>query len=167
MLSIEEKKEKTTFCSKHLKPWVSVLTKTEKISGKHNIKWSYASINAWSLNYAVAPFAFKPYIYYACSKLILFNTHNNCLGCMEIVPIHCGAGSVKVNYYRCMRKIWGLVKPHKVNKLQMRLSYCRIYFNTVCNMKKHKQAYTNKAFTSKNRFQEPFQDTHSVIFVVF
>ena len=24
---------------------------------------------------------------------------------------------------------------HKVNKLQMRLSYCRIYFNTVCNMK--------------------------------
>ena len=27
------------------------------------------------------------------------------------------------------------VKPHKVNKLQMRLSYCRIYFNIVCNMK--------------------------------
>ena len=31
-----------------------------------------------------------------------------------------------------------LVKPHKVNKLQMRLSYCHIYFNTICNMKKHK-----------------------------
>ena len=58
-------------------------------------------------------------------------------GCMEILPTHCGAGSaVKVNYYRCMGKIRGLVKPHKVNKLQMRLSYRRIYFNTVCNMKK-------------------------------
>ena len=35
-----------------------------------------------------------------------------------------------------MRKIWGLVlKPHKVNILQMRLSYCRTYFNTVCNIK--------------------------------
>ena len=75
----------------------------------------------------------NPYIYYTCSKLILFNTHNKCLGLF--LPTHCGAGSVKVNYYRCMRKIWGLVKPHKVNKLQMRLSYCRIYFNTVCNMK--------------------------------
>ena len=74
---------------------------------------------------------------------------------------HCGAGSVKVNYYRSMRKIWGLVKPHKVNKLQMRLSYCRIYFYTVCNMKKHKYSYTNKLFTSKNRFQY----THSVVFV--
>ena len=99
----------------------------------------------------------------------------NAWGCMEILPTHCGAGSVKVNYYRCMRKILGLVKPHKVNKRHMRLSYCRIYFN----MKKHKQPYTealrqsytlrgymllpytNKAFTSKNRFQ------NSVIFVVF
>ena len=63
-------------------------------------------------------------------------THiTNASGCMEILPTHCGAGSVKVNYYRCMRNIWGLVKPHKVNKLQMRFSYCRIYFNTVCNMK--------------------------------
>ena len=43
---------------------------------------------------------------------------------------------VKVNYYRCMRKILGLVKPHKVNKRHMRLSYCRIY----SNMKKHNLA---------------------------
>ena len=53
----------------------------------------------------------------------------NAWGCMEILPTHCGAGSVKVNYYRCMRKILGLVKPHKVNKRHMRLLYCRIYFN--------------------------------------
>ena len=74
------------------------------------------------------------FIMHAASLYYL--THiTNVWGCMEILPTHCGAGSVKVNYYRCMRKIWGLVKPHKVNKLQMRLSYCRIYFNTVCNMK--------------------------------
>ena len=74
------------------------------------------------------------FIIHAASLYYL--THiTNVWGCMEILPTHCGAGSVKVNYYRCMRKIWGLVKPHKVNKLQMRLSYCRIYFNTVCNMK--------------------------------
>ena len=69
---------------------------------------------------------------------LYFLTHiTNVWGCMEILPTHCGAGSVKVNYYRSMRKIWGLVKPQKVNKLQMRLSYHRIYFKTVCNMKKH------------------------------
>ena len=34
-------------------------------------------------------------------------------GCMEILPTHCGAGSVKVNYYRSKRNILGLVKPHK------------------------------------------------------
>ena len=74
------------------------------------------------------------FIIHAASLYYL--THiTNIWGCMEILPIHCGAGSVKVNYYRCMRKLWGLVKPHKVNKLQMRLSYCRVYFNTVCNMK--------------------------------
>ena len=74
------------------------------------------------------------FIIHAASLYYL--THiTNVWGCMEILPIHCGAGSVKVNYYRSMRKIWGLVKPHKVNKLQMRLSYCRIYFNTVCNLK--------------------------------
>ena len=50
---------------------------------------------------------------------------------MEILPAHYGAGSVKVNYYRCTYSI-------KVNKLQMRLPYYRIYCNTVCNMKKHK-----------------------------
>ena len=53
----------------------------------------------------------------------------NAWGCMEILPTHCSAGSVKVNYHRCMRKIWGLVKPHKVNIRQMRLLYYRIYFN--------------------------------------
>ena len=58
----------------------------------------------------------------------------NAWGCTEILPTHCGAGSVKVNYHGCMRKILGLVKPHKVNKRHMRLSYCRIY----SNMKKHK-----------------------------
>ena len=66
------------------------------------------------------------FIIHAASLYYL--THiTNVWGCMEILPMHCGAVSVKVNYYRCMRKIWGLVKPHKVNKLQMRLSYCRIY----------------------------------------
>ena len=64
------------------------------------------------------------YIIHAASFHYL--THiTNASGCMEILPTHCGAGSVKVNYYRCMRKIWGLVKPHKVNKRHMRLSYCR------------------------------------------
>ena len=95
---------------------------------------------------------------------LYYLTHiTNVWGCMEILPTHCGAGSVKVNYYRFMMKVWGLVKPHNVNKLQMRLSYCSIYYNTVCNMKKHKKAYTNKAFTSKNRFQDT--QWHSVIFV--
>ena len=48
----------------------------------------------------------NPYIYYTCSKLILFNTHNKCLGLyasvskglkitLEILPKHCAAGSVK------------------------------------------------------------------------
>ena len=33
-------------------------------------------------------------------------THiTNAWGCMEILPTHCGAGYVKVNYYRCTRKI--------------------------------------------------------------
>ena len=73
------------------------------------------------------------FITHAASLHYLANI-KNAWGCMEILPTHCGAGSVKVNYYRCMRKILGLVKPHKVNKRHMRLSYCRIYFN----MKKHK-----------------------------
>ena len=77
------------------------------------------------------------FIIHAASLYYL--THiTNVWGCMEILPTHCGAGSVKVNCYRSKRKIRGLVKQHKVNKLQMRLSYCRIHFNTVCNMKKHK-----------------------------
>ena len=74
------------------------------------------------------------FIIHAASLYYLIHITNVC-SFMEILPIHCGAGSVKVNYYRSMRKIWGLVKPQKVNKLQMRLSYRRIYFNTVCNMK--------------------------------
>ena len=33
-------------------------------------------------------------------------THiTNVWGCMEILPLHCGARSVKVNYYGCMMKI--------------------------------------------------------------
>ena len=37
---------------------------------------------------------------------LYYLTHiTNVWGCMEILPIHCGAGSVKVNYYRCMRKL--------------------------------------------------------------
>ena len=43
-----------------------------------------------------------PYIYYAWSKLILFNTHNKCLGLYGILPTHRGSESVKVNYYGCM-----------------------------------------------------------------
>ena len=76
-------------------------------------------------------------LWYDCSQTPTFIIHaaslyylthiTNVWGCMEMLPTHYGAGSVKVDYYRCMRKIWGLVKPHKVNKLQMRLSYCRIY----------------------------------------
>ena len=119
-------KEKTTLSSRHLKPWV--LTKVNKTC------W----INKWQTQHQKVLCIQTPtFIMHAASLYYL--THiTNVWGCMEILPIHCGAGSVKVNYYRCMRKIWGLVKPHKVNKLQMRLSYCRIYFNTVCNMKKHK-----------------------------
>ena len=92
-------------------------------------------INKWQTQHQKVLCIQTPtFIMHAASLYYL--THiTNVRGCMEILPIHCGAGSVKVNYYRCMRKLWGLVKPHKVNKLQMRLSYCRIYFNTVCNMK--------------------------------
>ena len=37
---------------------------------------------------------------------LFYLTHiTNVWGCMEILPKHCAAGSVKVNYYRCMRKI--------------------------------------------------------------
>ena len=52
----------------------------------------------------------------------------------------------------------------KVNKLQMRLPYQRIYSNTVYNMKKTQNKLTqlNIALTSKNRFL----DTHTVIFAV-
>ena len=44
------------------------------------------------------------FIIHAASLYYL--THiTNVWGCMEILPKHCAAGSVKVNYYRCMRKI--------------------------------------------------------------
>ena len=36
---------------------------------------------------------------------LYYLTHiTNVWGCMEILPTHCGAGSVEVNYYSCMRK---------------------------------------------------------------
>ena len=65
---------------------------------------------------------FKPF---TVLSLCYITRITNVWGCMEILSKHCGAGSVKVNYYRCKRKILGLVKPkpHKVNKIQMRLSY--------------------------------------------
>ena len=44
------------------------------------------------------------FIIHAASLYYLTHITNVC-GCMEILPTHCGAGSVKVNYYRSMRKI--------------------------------------------------------------
>ena len=123
MLSIE-KKEKTTFSSRHLKPWVP--TKVDKTCWIY--KWQTQHQRVLCIQTSTT------FIIHAASLHYLTHITNVCV-CMEILPIHCGAGSVKVNYYRCMRKIWGLVKPHKVNILQMRLSYCRTYFNTVCNIK--------------------------------
>ena len=35
---------------------------------------------------------------------LYYLTHiTNVWGCMEILPIHCGAGSVEVNYYRVLQ----------------------------------------------------------------
>ena len=91
------------------------------------------------------------FLMYAASLFYL--THIiNVWGCTEILPTHCGTGSVKVNYYLCMWKIWGLVKPHKVNKLQMRLPYYRIYSNTVCNMKKHNISLHKYSFDKKKSY---------------
>ena len=40
------------------------------------------------------------------AESLYYLTHiTNVWGCMEILPTHCGAGSVKVNYYRSMTKI--------------------------------------------------------------
>ena len=81
-------------------------------------------------------------------ELRYYLTHMiNVWGCMEILPTHSGVESVKVNYYRCMSKIWGLVKPHKVNKLQMILPCYRIYSNGKTQISLHKYS-----FTSKNQF---------------
>ena len=44
------------------------------------------------------------FIIHAASLYYLTHITNVC-GCMEILPTHRGAGSVKVNYYRSMRKI--------------------------------------------------------------
>ena len=144
--SLWRKKEKTTFSSQQLKPWV--LTKIEKTC------W----INKWQTQHQMVLCIHEclklqlmlgydvhsnPYMTMPPASLYYLTHITNVWGCMEILPTHCGAGSVKVNYYRCMRKIWGLVKPHKVNKLQMRLSCCSIYSNTVCNMKKYKRAFSD------------------------
>ena len=136
-----EKKEKTTFSSRHLKPWVP--TKVDKTC------WIYK----WQTQHQkVLYIQTSSFIIHVASLYYLAHI-TNVWGCMEILLIHCGAGSVKVNYYRCMRKLWGLVKPHKVSNLQMRLSYCRIYFNTVCNMKNTNNLTKAKLLQTKIGFR--------------
>ena len=92
------------------------------------------------------------FLIYAAS--LFYWTHIiNVWGCTEILPTHCGTGSVKVNYYRCMREIWGLVKPHKVNKLWDYHIYYRICSNTVCTMKKkHKISLHKYSFYSQKSY---------------
>ena len=60
---------------------------------------------------------------------------------MEILPAHYGAGSVKVIILQVYDENLRLGKTTysiKVNKLQMRLPYYRIYSNTVCYIKNRK-----------------------------
>ena len=101
--------------------WLLILLQWTKLAG---------SINKWQTQYQMVLCIYEclklelccgtiyiqtPIFLMHAASLHYFLTHiTNVWGCMEILPTHCGAGSVKVNYYRCMRKIWGLVKPHIV-----------------------------------------------------
>ena len=122
-------------------------------------------INKWQTQHQNVLYIQTPtFIMHAASLYYLTHIANVWGNCMGILPIHCGVGSVKVNYYRCMRKIWGLVKPHRVNnELQMRLSYCRIYFNTVCNMKNTNNLTQIKFLQAKIGFRIQVSDLCGVL----
>ena len=110
-------KEKTTFSSRHLKPWV--LTRMEK----------------------------------TYNKLILFNTHNKCLGLYGNLTYTlwcriCKGWLLQV-YDENMRL--GKTTYSKVNKLQMRLPYHRIYSNTVSNNNKKNKISLHKYSFSKQK----------------
>ena len=57
---------------------------------------------------------------------LYYLTHiTNVWGCMEILPIHCGAGSVKVNYYRVVQVYEENMRLGKTNS---RLDYHTVVF---------------------------------------
>ena len=97
----------------------------------------------------------NPYISHVSSKLILFNTHNICLGLHGNLTctLWCRICKGKLlQVYDENMRLGKTTYSIKVNELQMRLPYYRIYSNTVCSMKNHKISFHKYSFYKQKSY---------------